>query len=50
MDRTSDKTPYKFTSLLKQTPKVYEPADCPLCKAGIEIVKPGSRVENKDVV
>lgn len=50
VDRTSDKTPYKFTSLLKQTPKVYEPNNCPLCKAGIGILKPGSRVENKDIV
>lgn len=50
VDRTSDNTPYKFTSLLKQTPKVYESYDCPLCKAGIKIVKPGSRVEKEDVV
>ena len=50
VDRTCDKTPYNFTSLLKQTPKVYDPIDCPLCKAGVEIVKPGSRVEKKDMV
>ncbi len=47
VDRTCDKTPYKFVSLLKQTPMVYEPCDCPLCKEGIKIVKPGSRFENK---
>ena len=45
VDRTNDKfkNDFEIYSLLKQSPKTYEPNDCPLCKEGIELVKPGSR-------
>ncbi len=33
--------PYK--SLMKMAINVYEPAECPLCAAGVEIDKPGTR-------
>lgn len=33
----------KFNALLKITPPLYKPKQCPLCKAGIAISKPGSR-------
>lgn len=45
VDRTCGKTDYNITSLLQVTPVTYEPENCPLCKEGIELVKPGSRVE-----
>ncbi len=32
-----------FHSLLKVTPPVYQPKECPLCKSGTTAVKPGSR-------
>jgi len=46
VDRTSGKfdNDFKIYSLLKESPVTYEPDNCPLCKAGIELVKPGSRV------
>ena len=46
VDRTQGKLDDKFTihSLLKSSPVTYEPDNCPLCKAGVELVKPGSRV------
>ncbi len=45
VDRTQGKLDdaLKINSLLKIDPVVYEPADCPLCKDNIPIVKPGSR-------
>ncbi len=45
VDRTQGKLDdrLKINSLLKIDPVVYEPDKCPLCKEGIEIVKPGSR-------
>ena len=45
VDRTAGKfeKDFKIYSLLKSSPVTYEPSDCPLCKAGIELVKPGSR-------
>lgn len=45
VDRTDDKfkDDFKIYSLLKQSPITYEPDNCPLCKEGIELVKPGSR-------
>jgi orotate phosphoribosyltransferase len=33
----------EFNALLKITPVVYQPNDCPLCKAGKPITQPGSR-------
>ena len=47
VDRTKGKTEYNIKSLLQIDPVVYEPNDCPLCKEGIELVKPGSRTEVK---
>ena len=46
VDRTQGKldNEFKIYSLLKSSPVTYEPKDCPLCKEGIELVKPGSRV------
>ncbi|MBR2069592.1 MAG: orotate phosphoribosyltransferase [Candidatus Gastranaerophilales bacterium] len=47
VDRTQGKLEDKFKiySLLKSSPVTYEPDNCPLCKQGIELVKPGSRPE-----
>ena len=45
VDRTNGKfeNDFEIYSLLKSSPKTYEPSDCPLCKQNIELVKPGSR-------
>lgn len=32
-----------LVSLLEIEPITYDPADCPLCKAGVELVHPGSK-------
>lgn len=45
VDRTKGKTDYNIKSLLQIDPVVYDPSECPLCKKGIELVKPGSRTE-----
>lgn len=47
VDRTKGKTEYNIKSLLQIDPVVYDPNDCPLCREGIELVKPGSRAEVK---
>ena len=47
VDRTKGKTDYNIKSLLQIDPVVYEPDNCPLCKEGIPLVKPGSREEKK---
>ena len=47
VDRTKGKTDYNLKSLLQIDAVVYDPSDCPLCKEGIELVKPGSRAEEK---
>ena len=46
VDRTQGKMDDKFKiySLLQSSPVTYDPNDCPLCKQGVELVKPGSRV------
>lgn len=46
VDRTQGKMEDKFKiySLLQSSPVTYEPDNCPLCKAGVELVKPGSRI------
>ena len=46
VDRTQGKLDdeFKIYSLLKSSPVTYEPDNCPLCKQGIELVKPGSRI------
>lgn len=45
VDRTQGKLDdkMKINSLLKIDPVTYKPEECPLCKEGIELVKPGSR-------
>ena len=43
VDRTSDKTGFFLHSLIKLEPVTFDPKDCPLCRKGIELVKPGSR-------
>ena len=50
VDRTKGKTDYNIKSLLQIDPVVYEPDNCPLCKEGIPLVKPGSREEKKATV
>ena len=47
VDRTKGQTDYNIKSLMQIDPVVYEPDNCPLCKEGIELVKPGSRAEEK---
>lgn len=39
------KSPFsiKFNALLNVNPPIYKPEECPLCKSGIPVVKPGSR-------
>lgn len=37
------KPPVPLTSLLKMDVVVYQPQECPLCKDGIPVAKPGSR-------
>lgn len=46
VDRTQGKMKDEFEiySLLQSSPITYNPEDCPLCKAGVELVKPGSRI------
>lgn len=43
VDRTCGKTGLNIKSLLQIDPVTYDPTDCPLCKDGLAIVKPGSR-------
>ena len=45
VDRSCGKTGLNIISLAQVEPKTYEPENCPLCKAGIPIEKPGSREE-----
>jgi orotate phosphoribosyltransferase len=45
IDRSGGKIDFgvKMKSLLTLDIKIYQPEDCPLCKKGISISKPGSR-------
>ncbi len=45
VDRTKGLTEYNIKSLMQIDPVVYDPKDCPLCREGIPLVKPGSREE-----
>ncbi len=47
VDRTCGKTGLNIHSLVQVTPVTYSPDDCPLCKQGIPLEKPGSRSEVK---
>lgn len=49
VDRTKGLTEYNIKSLMQIDPVVYEPDNCPLCKEGIPLVKPGSREEKAKV-
>lgn len=49
VDRSKGKSGLDIRSLLQVDPVVYDPNDCPLCKQGIPIEKPGSKaVVKKD--
>ena len=50
VDRTKGLTPYNIKSLMQIEPVTYAPEDCPLCREGIPLVKPGSREEKKVTV
>lgn len=43
VDRTCGKTGLNIKSLMQIDPVTYEPDNCPLCKEGLPLVKPGSR-------
>lgn len=43
VDRTCGKTGLNIKSLLQIDPVTYDPENCPLCKEGLPLVKPGSR-------
>ncbi len=43
VDRTCGKTGLNIKSLMQIEPVTYEPENCPLCKQGLPLVKPGSR-------
>lgn len=43
IDRTSSKLELDVISSLRVDIDTYDKEDCPLCEAGIEVVKPGSR-------
>ena len=45
VDRSKGKTGLDIKSLIQLDPVVYQPEDCPLCKKGIKIEKPGSNVK-----
>jgi len=47
VDRTCGKTGLNIKSLLQIEPVTYEPDNCPLCKEGLPLVKPGSRTTIK---
>ncbi len=43
VDRTCGQTGLNIKSLMQIEPVTYEPENCPLCKQGVPLVKPGSR-------
>jgi orotate phosphoribosyltransferase len=45
VDRSTEDQPLPFeaTSLIRVTPQVWDPSECPLCADGVPIVSPGSR-------
>ncbi len=45
VDRTQGKldNEFKIYSLLKSSPVTWKAEECPLCKEGVELIKPGSR-------
>jgi len=45
VDRTSGQTSLKIESLIQIDPEIYFPEECPMCKLGQSIEKPGSRTQ-----
>lgn len=45
VDRSKGKTDLKIKSLLQIDPEIYTPEECPMCKAGQNVEKPGSRTQ-----
>ena len=45
VDRTKDETGLEIKSLIQLDPEIYSPEECPMCKAGQSIEKPGSRTK-----
>ncbi len=43
VDRSGEKQDFELNSLLKVHVKTYKPQECPMCKEGIAIRKPGSK-------
>jgi orotate phosphoribosyltransferase len=43
VDRSDGSSGFDIRSVLKIRPALYKPEECPLCKAGIPLEKPGSR-------
>lgn len=43
VDRSMGRSGLDIRSLMQMDPAVYSPDDCPLCREGIEIEKPGSK-------
>ena len=45
VDRSNDEAQFDvpFYPLVQVDVSVYDPSDCPLCKRGLEVIKPGSR-------
>lgn len=43
IDRTVNPLPLPLYAAYRAEVEVYDPADCPLCKAGVPVTKPGSR-------
>ncbi|MFD1397170.1 orotate phosphoribosyltransferase [Kroppenstedtia eburnea] len=49
VDRSGGRAPFQapFRSLMQQSIESFDPADCPLCKQGMPVEKPGSRQTEK---
>ena len=45
VDRSNGKTSYVIKSLLQMTPETYTPDECIMCRKGMPLEKPGSRVK-----
>jgi len=45
VDRSKGQTPLVIKSLIQIDPEIYSPEECPMCKLGQSIEKPGSRTQ-----
>lgn len=45
VDRSKNQTGLKIKALLQIDPEIYSPDECPMCKSGQSIEKPGSRTK-----